>query len=370
MSIACAALIKVIESLAPLQLAEAWDNSGWQLGDYRSVVKRVLLALDVNKQVLEEAKNNQCNLILCHHPLFFKGIKNIHLDQPQGELVAELIKSEIAVYAAHTSLDSAPKGVNYILAQKLGLQDVQVMLPGGMEKYLKLVVFIPVGYEEIVRAAICQAGAGWIGGYSQTSFSTAGNGTFQPEAGTRPFIGTEGQLERVEEIRLETIVPVKVVDQVVEQMLQVHPYEEVAYDLYPLENQGEVYGMGRIGRLAVPVKFVDLVRQVKEMTGISTIKAGGTGDRIVTKVAVCGGAGAELWTRATGADVFVTGDIKYHTALDMLTAGLNFIDAGHYATEQIALPVFRQYLLEALGRQGINLEIILAQSQSDPFIYY
>ncbi|CCO09120.1 Nif3-like dinuclear metal center hexameric protein [Desulforamulus hydrothermalis] len=361
----------LIESFAPRGLAEDWDNSGWQLGDPGAAVKTVLLALDVDQTILQEAREKQANLILCHHPLFMKGIKNIRLDEPKGALVAELLKNNIAVYAAHTNLDSAVGGVNELLAARLGLSGADVLQPARGEKYYKLAVFVPAEHTEAVQQALAGAGAGWIGNYSDCTFQVRGTGTFRPRSGSHPFIGEQGELARVEEIRLETIVPAGKVKTVLAAMLAAHPYEEVAYDLYALENRPAAGGLGRIGNLANPKSFADLVIAVKEALGLATVKVGGGMWREVRRVAVCGGAGGELWplAAAQGADVFITGDIKYHTAQDMLAAGLNFIDAGHFATEHVILPALQERLTEACRQQKLDVVFILTKRQSDPFMF-
>ncbi len=364
-------VVNIIEELAPRWLAEEWDNSGWQIGNPRAEVKKVLLALDVDDVILREAREKDVDLVICHHPLLMKGVKKIRLDEPRGALIAELIKNNIGVYAAHTNLDSAAGGVNTLLAERLGLQDLQVMHPSKGEKYLKLVVFVPAEHVAAVRQAISLAGAGWIGNYSDCTFQVKGTGTFRPLEGTNPYIGRQGQLEQVEEVRLETIVAGAQVKDVLKAMLEAHPYEEVAYDLYPLENQGGSFGLGRIGSLKEQKSFADFIIHVKEALGLATVKVGGGMWRDVRRVAVCGGSGGELWpvAAAGGAEVFITGDIKYHTAQDMLAAGLNFIDAGHFATEHLVLPAVQNKLAEACRQKNLDITVVVTKRQSDPFMF-
>lgn len=208
-------IVAFIEEIAPSHLAEDWDNSGWQIGEPQRSIERVLLALDVDSVVLKEAQEKKVDLILCHHPLFMKGIKNIRLDDPKGALITGLIKADIGVYAAHTNLDSAAQGVNSLLAERLGLIDTGVMHPTSGEKYNKLVVFVPSEHAENVAQSICNAGAGWIGNYSDCTFQVKGIGTFRPQEGTKPFQGEQGKLEKADETRLETIVPVSRVKAVI-----------------------------------------------------------------------------------------------------------------------------------------------------------
>lgn len=371
MPVKCREIFNLIEDMAPRHLAESWDNAGLQVGDPRTEVDRVLLALDVNLSVAGEAKEKGAGLIVSHHPLFLKPPRSIDLDRPEGELIGYLIRNNITVYAAHTNLDSAAGGVNAVLAEKLGLSDLSVLHQAGRERYIKLAVFVPAGHMEDVRSAICEAGAGWIGNYSHCTFMTPGTGTFKPLEGTNPFIGKKGEIEQVSEFKLETIVPAGRLDTVIRAMLKAHPYEEVAYDLYTLENPGPAYGLGRIGTLPEPVPLRQFAEKVKAALGLPAVRLGGPPDSAVRKVAVCGGSGAELWQAAmrAGADTLVTGDVKYHVAQDMLNAGLKFVDAGHYGTEAVVMPVLQSYLAGRCRAANIDVEILLSQTNTDPFAY-
>lgn len=264
-------------------------------------------------------------------------------------------------------------GVNAVLAGKLGLHNVEVLIPQAHHKFVKLVVFVPPSHVDTVRSAIGSAGGGWIGNYSDCTFEVRGKGAFRPLEGTNPYIGKTGELEMVEEIRLETILPANKVDHVIRAMLQAHPYEEVAYDLYSLENRGYIpVGLGRVGNLPEPMPFRELVQLVKKNLGLTSVRlGGGEPDKKVQRVAVCGGAGANLWSKArfAGAEILVTGDVGYHEARDMHAAGLGFIDAGHYGTEMVMLPVLRDYLTGRCKEEGINLELFLSESNYDPFVF-
>lgn len=362
-------LVRVMERLVPPQLAEEWDNSGWQVGDPDAVVQRVLLALDVTPEVLEEAEQQGAQLIISHHPMFLKGIKNVRRDNPAGDLVFRLIRAGIGVYAAHTNLDSAEGGVNDVLARALELQQIEVLHPVQYQRLTKLVVFVPVTHAGVVREALGQAGAGYIGNYSHCTFNLEGTGTFCPGEGTNPFIGTTGRLEQVEEVRIETIVKQEDISGVVQAMLKAHPYEEVAYDLYPLENKGAARGLGRIGRLAEPVALADFAGTVQKVLQAGCLRYGGASDRAVQHVAVCGGSGGDLWplARQRGADVLVTGDVRYHAARDMLAAGMCFIDAGHFATERVVLPALLEHLTTALAIDGLAVDIRVATCEAEPW---
>lgn len=352
MSVKCQVIMDAMDKLAPRNLAESWDNVGLLVGSPAQNISKILIALDVTQAVADEAAAIGADMIIAHHPLIFKGITNVRTDLPHGKLLSRLLKADIAVYAAHTNLDIAPGGVNDILANKLGLQEITPLAVTASETLLKLVVFVPETHVEQVRSAITAAGAGHVGNYSHCTFQTAGTGTFVPLAGTNPFIGTQGKLEYVAEFRLETILPEKISKRVIKAMLKAHPYEEVAYDLYRLNNEGTVFSLGRIGKLPSPVKLAEFATQVKTALSIKFISVCGPHDKLVNKVAVCGGSGASLINKAAfaGADVLVTGDVKYHEAQDALNAGLAVIDAGHFATEQ---PV-TAYLAEVLRQYAVK----------------
>jgi dinuclear metal center YbgI/SA1388 family protein len=372
LSVKCSSIFSFIEKIAPCDLAESWDNSGLQVGDPQADIEKAMLAIDVNIAVAREAVNNGAGLIISHHPLMMKPPRTINIRQPLGELISYLIRNNLTVYTAHTNLDAANSGVSSALARKLGLINPAVLHQTGILRFYKLVVFVPVGHEDNVRDAVLEAGAGWLGNYSHCSFMTRGLGTFKPLAGSNPYYGRTGEMEQVAEVKLETIVPAAVLKKTVAAMLDAHPYEEVAYDILPLENRGAVNGHGRVGKLAAPMPLKKFAGVVKAALGLSTVCMGGRPDCIVKKVAVCGGSGSDLWPDALneGADIIVTGDVKYHTAQDMAAAGINFIDAGHYGTEWVVLPVLLKYLTDMCVETNINVELLLSKTNTDPFTYF
>ena len=352
-------IIEAMEHFAPRHLAEDWDNVGLVIGHPRCKVTKVLVALDVTMPVAQYAAEHHYNLIICHHPPIFKPLTALRTDTRQGEILALLLRHSIAVYTAHTNLDIAAGGVNDVLAAKLGLRDVQPLHTTYEDKLLKLVVFVPLTHAEAVREAICQAGAGHIGQYSCCTFQTAGTGTFLPLPGTRPFLGQQGQLAFASEVRLETIVPQSRLQAVVQAMMAAHPYEEVAYDLYQVVNSGYKHGLGRIGHLPETCNFNSWIEQVKSALGISVLKAAGPVEKDVRIIAVCGGSGASLISDAVvaGADVLITGDVKYHEAQQAADKGLIVIDAGHFATEQPVLSAVTDYLRQYAASTGQQLII-------------
>lgn len=369
MSVKCQVIMDAMERLAPRYLAEKWDNVGLLMGSPAQRVDKILVTLDVTQAVVDQAVTMGVDLIITHHPILFTPVKSIRRDLPQGKLLADLLTANIAVYAAHTNLDSATGGVNDLLATKLNLQDVKPLAVGYREKLYKLVVFVPRTHEEVVSHAIWEAGAGHIGNYSHCGFSTQGIGSFLPLDGAEPFIGRCGTLEQVEEVRLETIVPEKNSKRVLRAMMKAHPYEEVAYDLHELLNPGHELGLGRIGKLIEPLPLREFILQVKKDLGIDYVSASGEQEKMVKKVAVCGGSGASLIHKAAfaGADVFVTGDVKYHEGQDALAAGVAIIDAGHFATEQPIISCVAEYLVQCGDQEKWAVDIGVETVNRDVF---
>ncbi len=369
MAVSCQTVISLVEKYAPKRLALEQDNIGLQLGQPAQQVEKLFLSLDLKSEVLNEAVAFNADMLVVHHTPFFKPLKHLRSDLPTGKLISEIIRNDMALYTAHTNLDAAWGGVSDILAQKLNLQDVRTLSDSRQQKLYKLVVFIPREYTQRVHEAICSAGAGWIGNYSDCSFRLDGMGTFRPLAGAQPFIGHEGELEQVGETRLETIVPDEKISGVIKAMLHAHPYEEVAYDLYPLANEGKTAGLGRIGRLPHALTLAEFIAVVKEKLAVSSLRYCGDIHKQIEKVAVCGGSGAAYIAQAAffGAHVFLTADVKYHEAQDALAANLALVDAGHFATEQPVISVLADFLHAELVEKGV--EVAVSQSCTDPFCF-
>lgn len=369
MSVRCQAICEAIELLAPKHLAEEWDNCGLQVGNFQNEVKRVLIALDVTPEIIQQGKKQNVQMIIAHHPLIFKPLKSICTDTVLGGTISEAIKNDIAIYVAHTNLDIAQEGINHLLACKLDLQQTELLSASYQENMMKIVVFVPMGSEDTVRNAMAEAGAGWIGNYSHCFFQAKGTGTFMPREGTNPYIGRQDVLEKVEECRMETIVGEKQAKRVLAAMIKSHPYEEVAYDIYPLANEVTL-GLGRVGKLPEPVELSALAEKIKIILGCTTVKVVGDAAKTIKKVAVCGGSGASLMGKAifAGADVLLTGDVKYHEAQEAAAQGMAVIDAGHFATERIIVPALADYLKDYARERDWNLEVLTAREQ-DVFNY-
>jgi dinuclear metal center YbgI/SA1388 family protein len=359
-------MIRVLEEWAPPSLAVEKDPIGLQVGDPGSEVHGVLVTLDVTEEVVDEALRLGANWIVSHHAVIYRPLSHLRGDRPAGRLAAKLLQNGMNVYVAHTNLDTADGGVNDVLAEKLGLENPEVLVPHVRERLKKIVVFVPEDHHKKVLHAMCEAGAGWIGNYSHCTFNLRGTGTFLPGEGTDPYIGQQGKLEEVEEVRLETIIPESAQSRVVQAMLKAHPYEEVAYDIYPLELPGRSFGLGRIGRLPQKTRLEALAEKVKEAYGIPALRLVGDPDRLVSTVAVLGGSGGRYAQAALerGADVFITGDIDYHTALDSLSAGLALIDPGHHV-ERLVLERICQVLREKWAPPEVK--VAMSSIHRDPF---
>lgn len=366
--ISCQTVIQIIEKAAPKKLAFDWDNCGLMVGSEKNKVKKILVTLTVTEEVIDFAIENGFDMIISHHPLLFKPLKSVRWDTPIGNIIYKAIKNDIIIYSAHTNMDIAPDGVNDILANILELENVKLLEVTGKENYKKMVVCVPEAYQNDVRAAMVNAGAGWFDNYSHLSFNANGIGTFKPEEGTIPFIGEIGKIEHVKEVRIETIVPENLVNKVANAMLKAHPYEEVAYDIYPLENMWQIHGLGRIGYLKEPLTLLELSNIVKQKLNAKFIKVVGDMSKQVYKIAVCGGSGGSLVKTAAsaGADVFITGDIKYHDAEDARALDLTLIDVGHFYSENILIPELVDYLKEKIIKLAKDVEI-QSYLGKDPF---
>ena len=362
-------IIAMLEELAPPQWALSWDNSGLQWGDPDLPVHAVLIALDFNEAILDQALAQGVNFIFSHHPYLYKPLTGLDLRDQRAALLARALREGVALYSAHTNLDVAPRGVNQALGELLGLEKMVVLHPTVREKLEKLVVFVPDGYADKVRDAIAEAGAGWIGNYSHCTFQLSGTGTFLPREGSNPFIGTQGLVEKVKEYRLETIMPVAVRDQVLQAMEHAHPYEEVAYDLYPLSMEGEARGLGRVGELPGPITLQELALQCRDLLQPCSLRMLGDSRMSVKRVAVLGGSGAAYLTEAAqkGAQVFISGDICYHDEQQAWDLGLALLDAGHAATERPVLPIVADFLTEKIKDRGYKTKVIVEREVLFPW---
>jgi dinuclear metal center YbgI/SA1388 family protein len=355
-----------LESLAPLSLQESYDNSGLQVGDPAMEVKGILVALDISEEVLLEAEKLGFNLVFSHHPVLFGGLKSITGRSAPERVVKLAIQKEIAIYSGHTNFDAVTGGVNTALAGRLGLVNQRILDPvkGGLKK---VAVYVPHAQLDQVSQAMFRAGAGQIGEYDSCSFNTKGTGTFRGGEGTNPFAGKPGIFHREPETRLETIVPAPLVGRVIRAMLEAHPYEEVAYDIYPLENSDPLHGPGMTGDLEDPMEEEVFLGFLKDRCRASLVRHSALRGKPVKKVALCGGSGAFLIgkARSAGADVFVTGDVKYHQFFEA-DRSIVIMDIGHYESEQFTRELFYDLLMKKFPKFAIRL----SESEENPIKYY
>lgn len=348
-----------LETIAPLPYQESYDNSGLIVGDKSAPVKKALITLDATEEVIDEAIREKCQLVIAHHPIVFGGLKKLNGKNYVERVVIKAIKNNIAIYAIHTNYDNVLNGVNSEIARRLGLVNTKILAPkAGLLK--KLITFIPVKDHERVTQAVFAAGAGHIGNYSETSFNTQGTGTFRGNEKANPAIGKKGVLERAEEIKFETIFPAHIERRVLDALLEAHPYEEVAYDLIALGNGFSSIGSGLVGDLKKPVDEMTFLKAVKKNLKADCIRYTRLLGRPVKRVAVCGGAGRFLLNNAIaeGADVFVTGDFKYHDFFDA-DGQILVADPGHFETEQFTKDLLARQLSEKFATfatliSGIN----------------
>lgn len=361
-------VIQLIEEWAPTRLAYDWDNVGLQVGSLNKPINKVMVTLDVIESVVDEAIDNNVDLIIAHHPLLFSPMKQIDTNSVKGKILNKLIKNDITVYAAHTNLDVADGGVSDMLADDLGVIDTEVLKPSGSVKLYKLIIYVPETHTEKLTNAIGDHGAGHIGNYSHCSFQTKGTGAFKPLDGTTPFIGTQNQIEEVKEVKVETIATEEQLSSLISVVHSTHPYEEPAYDIIPLANQGRTVGVGRIGRLAKEMSLKEFCSHVKQKLDVPVVRFTGNLNDSVKAVAILGGSGKSYIKEAIqkGADVYVTGDMTFHEAQDGWQMGLNIVDPGHHV-EKVMKSKVKKYLDEKLSNQNKSLDIIVSKKNTEPF---
>lgn len=360
----------ILENIAPKELAYNWDNVGVQVGSINSSINKILICLDINEKVMEEAIKEKVQLVISHHPLIFSPIKNVTTESYTGNIITQAIKNDINIYIAHTNIDCAKDGLNTYIANLLGLNNLEILDPIKNQSYYKVAVFVPETYEEIVGNALSNSGAGHIGNYSHCSFRSTGEGTFMPLGGADPFIGKKDKLEKVKEVKIETIVPEKYLQKAIESMIDAHPYEEVAYDVYKLNNiEMPSEGIGRVGTLEDTIKLKKYITSIKEIFNTSHIKVIGELDADIKKVAIVNGSGADYISKAAGlkCDLLITGDIRYHDAQKAEELNLNVIDIGHYESELFFKDLLYNYLNKEFKKKNIDIEIINTKTDGNPF---
>jgi dinuclear metal center YbgI/SA1388 family protein len=359
-------IISQLEQWAPPALQESYDNSGLLTGDVRQKATGALITLDCTEEVVDEAIQKKCNLILAHHPIIFKGLKRITGKNYVERTLIKAIKHDIAIYSIHTNLDHVHTGVNAKICQQLGLTHTHILVP-KQEMLLKLVSFVPKEATSKVLDALYQAGAGEIGNYSKCSFRVEGKGTFQPNPHASPTIGHALQTEEVAEDRIEILLPTYAKGTVLAALKQAHPYEEVAYYLHALENSHQEVGAGMVGSLPKPMEEQAFLQWVKTQMKVSCIRHTALRGKPIQKVAVCGGAGSFLLHNAINSksDIYITSDFKYHEFFDA-EGRIIIADIGHFESEQFTKELISEYLTEKFS----TFAFYLSETQTNPIRYF
>lgn len=359
-------VVRCIEDFAPVFYQESYDNSGLQIGNYADSVTGVLLCLDVTEEILDEAMAVGANLIISHHPLLFGGLKKITGNNYVERIVIKAIRHKLSIYSCHTNIDNIQPGVNFKMAEKLNLKKIKILrpLPGTL---CKLVVYVPKDYANSLREVIFEAGAGQIGNYDYCSYNISGEGTFRASINAKPFVGEKEKLHVEQEIRIETIFPKHLERRIMSAVIKAHPYEEVAYDIYSLNNKNKNAGAGVYGLLDTPMEEMDFMKLVKNTFRAPYIRHTVMAGKPVKCVALCGGSGSSLLSdaRSVGADIFISADFKYHQFFDADNK-IIIADIGHFESEQFTLEIFYDLLIKNFS----NFAICFTKVKTNPIIYF
>lgn len=358
-------IVSSLETLAPSAYQESYDNAQLITGNPGEEVTGIICSLDVSEEVVQEAIDKKCNLIVAHHPILFKGIKSLTGKNYVERTLIKAIKNDIAIFAIHTNLDHVDKGVNKKLSDKIGLTRTRILDPKP-SILMKLVAFVPTAHAENVLQSLYGAGAGKIGNYSSCSFQVKGTGSFMPSEAANPTLGQRGLLEKVEEKRIEILFPAHLKNRVLSELKKSHPYEEVAYYLQNLENENQEVGAGMVGELETPMDETAFLVGLKKKLDLPLIKHTAFRNIKIKKVAVCGGAGIFLLGAAKKfqADIFITSDIKYHEFFDAENQ-IIIADIGHYESEIHT----KELLMEFLSQKFSNIALYLTKIVTNPITY-
>jgi dinuclear metal center YbgI/SA1388 family protein len=358
-------LTQFLEEYAPLNYQESYDNSGLIVGNNDDEINKALICLDCTEAVLDEAIKENCDVIIAHHPIVFKGLKKLNGKNYVERVIIKAIRNSIALYAVHTNLDNVFNGVNGKICDKLDLINRSILSP-KKENLKKLAIYVPIQHADSVKEAIFKAGAGKICNYANCSFNTIGNGTFKANKNATPFVGEQDKLHHEEELKVEVIFDVVHQTKILNALVQSHPYEEVAFDIYPLDNLNLQIGSGMIGELANELEPEEFLLSLKKKMNISVIRHTNFLNTKIKKVAVCGGSGSFLLNNAilAGADVFITADFKYHEFFDA-DGKILIADIGHFESEQFT----QDLLFEIITENFPNFAIRLTEHNTNPIKY-
>jgi dinuclear metal center YbgI/SA1388 family protein len=359
-------IVSTLNNSAPLQLQEDFDNSGLQIGNQNDEISGILLTIDITPEVVEEAAKYNCNLIISHHPLIFGKLRKITGANYIEKSIILAIKNNIAIYCGHTNFDQTYEGVSAKMCDKLGLTNRKILAPKS-NILKKIAVFVPLSHAEKVRTVMFEAGGGHIGNYDCCSYNVEGKGSFRANENSNPFVGSKGELHFETEIKIEMVYPEYLEEKIVSNMLDTHPYEEVAYDLIKLDNKNNLTGFGMIGCLKVEISEKELLDKIKTSFGLETLRHSKLLNEPVSKIALCGGSGASFIETAknTGAQVYISGDIKYHDYF-LAENKILIIDIGHYESEQFTKEIF----YDIINKKNINFAIRFSEINTNPIKNY
>jgi dinuclear metal center YbgI/SA1388 family protein len=364
-------IMSVMEEIAPASLAQDWDNAGLQVGHQTWEVNKIWIALDPTEDLVAEAGLQRVSLLITHHPLIFHPIACVDLETSTGRIIESALQKKLAIFCAHTNLDSAVGGVNDTLAERLQLYDIRVLRRPDQVDLYKLVVFVPVGYEEEIIDALFESGAGKTEQYTHMSFRTKGVGTFRPGITAKPFKGRVGEISHESEYRIEALVRKKDLSRAIRALERAHPYEEMAYDVYGTGVVESGVGLGRIGNLGQDLTLDAFAQIIKETLRLNTVKAAGDPRQTIRRVAVCSGSGRGLLEDffASDAQVYVSGDLGYHDGRKAEALGRALIDIGHFASEHLVVESLTTCLKNAVLRRGCAIDIEAYTRECDCFYY-
>tara|TARA_E500000178_G_scaffold355589_1_gene428769 strand:- start:965 stop:2059 length:1095 start_codon:yes stop_codon:yes gene_type:complete len=359
-------IIEILETWAPLNYQEEYDNSGLLIGDVNSDIKKILISLDCTNEVINEAINLNCNLIISHHPLIFKGIKSITGKNYVEKNIIKAIKSDISIYSIHTNLDNILDGVNNEIAEKLNITNRKILNLSSDNSLFKLITYVPNDFHEIILNSLFKSGAGKIGKYSECSFTSQGEGSFRGSILSNPRYGKKNIRSNIKEKKIEVIFEKNKKSKIIDSLKLNHPYEEVAYDIFKLENKNNLIGSGLIGDIK-PMKEIEFLKKIKKKFNLKFLKHTKLKNKLIKKVAVCGGSGSFLIKNSihSNADIFITSDIKYHDFFES-NDRIILVDIGHYESEQFTKNIIFSYLIKKISK----FDIVLSKINTNPVKYF
>ncbi len=352
-------ICQIIEEVAPLALCESYDNVGLLVGDPRMELRAVLLCIDVTEAVLDEALQKGCNMIVSHHPLIFRGVKSLTGKDAVQRCMIKAIKNDLAIYAAHTNIDAVLHGVSGRMAEKIGLLNTRILEPRS-ESLLKLVTFVPHSHADMLRQALFDAGAGNIGNYDCCSYNVEGYGSFRAGEQAQPFVGKKNEIHKEPELRIEVILPALRQAKIITALLHTHPYEEPAFDIYPLRNEWKQVGFGIVGDLKEPENEIDFLLRLKTVFRLKALRHSPLLAKPIQRVALCGGSGSFLLNRAldSKADIYISGDFKYHEFFNAENR-IVIADVGHFESEQFTTEIFYEAIRKKIPTFAVRISDVI-----------